>query len=234
MENASLLESHEVLGEVMQKEREKKRKEEEERPRREREERKEWYVKNLQWLLSYAIPGLILAFLFYCISFIIPIPESPQQQAIKQLMDCVGKTLLPNMTELVVPIHRCNSEKIDTLDLSLFRQLKRIEISDECFENVKEVKLTGLNQLESVAIGEKCFTKFKYSWGYNQDRHFHLKDCERLRELKIGRFSFSDYSECEIDNVPSLEVIEMGVLNERSYNFYYASLELKSEIDGMK
>ena len=61
-----------------------------------------------------------------------------------------------------------------------------------------------------------------------------MKNCSQLKELKMGRYSFSDYSVCEIENVPSLEVIEMGELNQWSGNFYNASLELKSEIDGMK
>ena len=55
-----------------------------------------------------------------------------------------------------------------------------------------------------------------------------------MRELKIGWYSFSDYSVCEIENVPSLEVIEMGELNEDSYNFCHASLELKSDSERMK
>ena len=50
----------------------------------------------------------------------------------------------------------------------------------------------------------------------------------------MGKHSFSDYSVCEIENVPSLEVIEMGELNRRSYIFYYASLELKSDCERMK
>ena len=33
---------------------------------------------------------------------------------------------------------------------------------------------------------------------------------------------------CEIENVDALEVIEIGKLKKESYNFYYASLELKS------
>ena len=147
---------------------------------------------------------------------------------------------------------------MNTLDLSLFPQLKSIEIGDrcfenvkevklvgldrlesvvigdECFENVKEVKLIGLNRLERVVIGKNCFTKNKNSCGNDPDRHFYLKNCERVRELKMGRYSFSDYSVCEIENVPSLEVIEMGELNERSYNFFYASLELKSDSGIMK
>ena len=39
---------------------------------------------------------------------------------------------------------------------------------------------------------------------------------------------------CEIENVPSLEVIEVGELNEGSDNFWYASLELKSDSQRMK
>ena len=61
-----------------------------------------------------------------------------------------------------------------------------------------------------------------------------MKNCERLRELKMGRYSFSDYDVCEIENVPSLEVIEMGELSDVSSNFEYGSLQLKSEWDGKK
>ena len=42
-------------------------------------------------------------------------------------------------------------------------------------------------------------------------------------------YSFSDYSVIEIENVNSLELIEMGDMDNTSNNFFYASLELKSE-----
>ncbi len=84
-------------------------------------------------------------------------------------------------------------------------------------------------------IGKWCFTQYKSEWpGHDPNRRFYLKNCERLRELKMGSGSFNDYSVCEIENVPSLEVIEMGRLNESSVNFLYASLELKGDYDGMK
>ena len=120
--------------------------------------------------------------------------------------------------------------------MSGLKWLKSIEIGDECFENVNEVKLIGLNRLESVVIGKNCFTKCKNGWfpSVNPNRHFYLKNCERLRELKIGCRSFSDYSVCEIENVDSLEVIEMGELNNGSVNFCEASLELKSYCERMR
>ena len=94
---------------------------------------------------------------------------------------------------------------------------------------MNEVKLIGLSKLKRIVIGENSFTKSKNGSGNDPNRHFYLTDCERLRELKIGRFSFSDYSLVEIEDVDRLEVIAMGDLNEDSANFYSASLELNGE-----
>ena len=139
-----------------------------------------------------------------------------------------------SVTELVIPSKCCNEAKWSVFDVSELKWLKSIEIGDECFENVNEVKLIGMNELERVVIGMNCFTKQKNSGNNDPNRHFYLKDCERLKELKMGRYSFSDYSVCEIEHLPSLEVIEMGDLNERCYNYYCASLELKSDCERMK
>ena len=138
------------------------------------------------------------------------------------------------LTELVIPSNCCNEAEWSVFDVSGLKWLKSIEIGDDCFENVNEVKLIGLNRLESVVTGKNCFTKHKISWGNDPNRHFYLKNCERLRELKIGRDSFSDYSVCEIENVDSLEVIEMGVMNKKNSNFCHASLELKSDYERMQ
>ena len=135
---------------------------------------------------------------------------------------------------LIVDRLVCNNVSCTSLDLSSYVSLKVFEVSDECFENVDEVKMIGLNRLERVVIGKNSFTKKKNWGGNNPNRHFYLKNCERLRELKMGCYSFSDYSVCEIENVPSLEVIEMGELDNYSWNFCYASLELKSESQRMK
>ena len=133
------------------------------------------------------------------------------------------------MEVMIVDSNACNEKCFTALDLSLFSNLKVFEVGDYSFSFVDEVKLIGLNQLESVVIGKNCFTKKKKGTGNDPTRHFHLKNCERLRELKIGCYSFDDYSVCEIENVPSLEAIEMGRMNRDSFNFRFASLELKSD-----
>ena len=138
---------------------------------------------------------------------------------------------------LIMDFCVCNDSSCTTLDLSSYVSLRVFEVGDECFGYVKEVKLIDLSKLERVLIGKNSFTKEKNSYSPTSiylDHYFYLKNCERLKELKMGRYSFSDYSVCEIENVPSLEVIEMGELNEDSGNFYCASLELKSDCERIK
>ena len=133
-----------------------------------------------------------------------------------------------DVTEVIFNYHPLNSPSFTVLDLSRFKSVRRIEVGDESFMYVNEVNMTRLSQLESVEIGMNSFTQHKNSSGNDPNRHFYLKNCPKLKSLKMGRFSFSDYTVCEIENVDALEMIEMGELNEESTNFLFASLELKS------
>ena len=202
IENGGKLESIRELKELVEKKRkeeeEEKKRKEEEKRRKEEEERKRKEAE-----------------------------EAAKKKAVihcKSDWDCVNK----HVGVIEVSDKCCNEEGLKELDLSGLMNLRELKVGNECFENVKEVKLIGLSELESVVIGMKSFTKVKYGSSYDPNRHFHLKDCPKLKSLKMGRFSFSDHSVCEIENVDALEVIEIGDLNEVSYNFFYASLELKS------
>ena len=138
--------------------------------------------------------------------------------------------------ELILKDNCCNGKEWTSFDFSILPKLRVLRVKKECFRFVEQVKLIGLSQLESVVIGEGCFTMYKNGWPQtmNPNRHFYLKDCERLRELEIGSKSFSDYSLCEISNLPSLEAIEMGKWNAWSGIFHHSSFELKSCYQGMK
>ena len=92
---------------------------------------------------------------------------------------------------------------------------------------VEEVKLIGLSELESVEIGNYSYSLTEHAFNYS-NRHFYLKNCPSLRELRIGDHSFSDYSVCAIENVDALERIVIGDSSERLPSFSSASLELKS------
>ena len=133
-------------------------------------------------------------------------------------------------SEIVIGDGECDGYVWSVLDMSVYRGLKRLEIGGYNFKNVRELRLIGLSEWESVEIGRYSFTKYKnvYRLTHDSNRHFYLKNCPKLKSLKMGRYSFSDYTVIEIENVDALEVIEIGDVNEYSNNFRYASLELKS------
>ena len=129
-----------------------------------------------------------------------------------------------------VKSYSCNDASLTVLNVSRLTSLQELSIGDYCFENVKELRLVGLSGLKRVTIGFNSFTKSKNGFGSDPNRRFQLKDCSALTELRVGRYSFSDYSVCEIENVDALESIAMGELSSESFNFHSASLELKSGI----
>ena len=131
------------------------------------------------------------------------------------------------VTDIIVD-NGMNEPDLTGLDLTRFSHLESLIIGEYCFSYVNEVKLVGLSELESVEIGMNSFTKNERGDGYDPNGQFYLKNCPKLKSLKMGRYSFSDYTVIEIENVDALEVIEIGGMNEMSSNFRYASLELKS------
>ena len=133
------------------------------------------------------------------------------------------------MEVITVGNNKCNGTN-ERIDLSKYFNLKNVSIGNDCFFYQDVLNLTGLHSLERVMIGENSFTENPNFFGNDANRKLYVKNCDALKELKIGRFSFSDYSLIEIENVNSLELIEMGEVNDFSYNFLYASLELKSEL----
>ena len=105
---------------------------------------------------------------------------------------------------LIVDTLACNTPSFTKLDLLPFVNLRQFEVGDCSFVYVKEVKMIGLKWLESVVIGENCFTM------KDSRSQLHLKDCERLRKLRIGNHSFENNPSWVIANLPSLEEIEVG------------------------
>lgn len=129
---------------------------------------------------------------------------------------------LDNNTESIIVESNCfNEGEITSLNLSRFTSLKSFIVGDNSFGDVNELIIDGLPELESIKIGINSFIY------YDGTHMFSVKNCPKLRELKIGP-GFYNWESVEIENVPSLEVIEIGYLYYSSGNFNYAPLELKS------
>ena len=137
--------------------------------------------------------------------------------------------------ELIVSNGCCNGREWSAFDLSVLMCLRELTVGDHCFQSVNEVRITDLHRLERVVIGKKCYVLENASLSTSDSSYcrFYLKNCEKLKELKIGRYSFCDYTVCKIENLPSLEVIEVGDLNEASWNFKCGSLLIKGDCQRM-
>ena len=164
------------------------------------------------WFVLGCVVALILLIVVLCIvSFI------HNHQTYLVLKKCLSEMeISEDMTELVVPGNRCNDEDITVLDFSQFTGLKKMEIGDGCIENVKELKLIGLGELESVVIGMNSFL--------SNSGVFTVQRCDSLTELTIGHSSFGGYHEIVLGGVPVLESVSVG-----NKCFAYSSLELKGE-----
>ena len=134
---------------------------------------------------------------------------------------------IDNTTESVdIHYNSYNNEK--TLILPFFLcSLKRIVIGDDCFGKVRVFELNGLDELESVEIGEYSFSISRYD--ERTDGSYRIVDCPKLKSIQIGDWSFYDYHSFELSNLPSLQSIDIG-----RYCFYYApSFSLTGLIDGL-
>ena len=140
-----------------------------------------------------------------------------------------GEGMLHNhIEELIIPEGSCNEEEWEWLDLSCMANLRELRVGDHSLQCVTKVKLVGLERLERVEVGVECFTSHRHRTRFFRARgSFTLKDCEKLKELTIGCESFFYYTICTIENVPSLETLEMGQIGTDSFCFEYASLQLK-------
>lgn len=173
--------------------------------------RKRWFLV-LRVFLYCAVACAVLIALFMMVLLRI------------QKADCFVSPFSPErVTEIRVESGKCNGKQLTSLQWSVFPNVERIVVNDAVYKYVNEVNVVGLKKLQSVVIGENSFTRRMHGYGNDPNRRFILKDCPSLKELKMGRFSFSDYGVIEVSSLDSLEVIEMGTAS-----FYAAILQLKS------
>ena len=88
-----------------------------------------------------------------------------------------------NVEVIEVKNGMCNNEAFEEWNMEEYVRLRELIVGDESFQFVKDLKIVGLNALEKVEIGKECFCKA--SGGV-----FEMRDCEKLKSVKIGDGSF--------------------------------------------
>lgn len=104
-----------------------------------------------------------------------------------------------------------------------YPHLTRIVIGDNCFGSASRMNIYDLPELESIEIGENSFTSVKDGCPYSYNQYFtsNIGWLPKLKSLKIGRYSFSNAYYVYLSDLPSLETIQFGDLNQESCNFHF-------------
>ena len=122
---------------------------------------------------------------------------------------------LPNQSIDDIPnniqhLYLCGFKEYESNNLicsSSFYHLKSLTICDFGFEKVRRFVIDGLESLESVKIGYKCF---RIGEEERDDGVCRITNCPNLRQLEIGDNSFFDFKSFELSNVNSIQSIEFG------------------------
>ena len=145
-----------------------------------------------------------------------------------------------SISNLNIPSWSFNNElNMIELNLNRFENLESIEIGNDCFGSVQRFEIEGLNRLQRLKIGNNSFTQFKLndfkndfagsiSKCRNESKSFHILNCESLKVIEIGQYSFADFGgEFELRNLDNLESIKIGEIGNRSMNFNWSSFIIR-------
>ena len=117
-------------------------------------------------------------------------------------------------------------KEASSFNLSHYKKAETIEIGGHNFQNVDHFEISGMDALQTLSIGDYSFYKDD-----RENRFFRtcsIMDCKNLRSIKIGNHSFHYFSNrFELVQLPSLEHLEIGVLDEDSACFSYCNLEIR-------
>lgn len=132
-----------------------------------------------------------------------------------------------SIEEIVLCDDCCKDPSITAIHWHDMGKLRVIDIGNNCFEFVTTVSLFNLPKLQSLVVGWSCFFHMDYSG------EFHLYNCEELKQIQVGLWSFYEYSvfdvhgkvyerECNID-VDSLRKLTLVGLSFTNCSFQLMS-----------
>ena len=138
------------------------------------------------------------------------------------------KSIDNSITSIIVRDGSNNDINYKVFDYSELNHIESIEIGNDCFGSVQTFRIDRLNRLKRIKIGKNSFTQKKNSYGYDSSKSFHILNCESLKSIEIGEYSFSDFGgDFELKNLTQLRSIQIGTIGSDSFNFYWSSFVIR-------
>ena len=96
---------------------------------------------------------------------------------------------------------------LSVFNTDCLKGVERLEIGDNCFDEVKQFVIDGLNELKSISIGWKSF---ELDESIGKGSKCVIMNCDQLSEINIGDQSFLYYESFELKNLACLISIRLG------------------------
>ncbi|KAK8814714.1 hypothetical protein WA556_006753 [Blastocystis sp. ATCC 50177/Nand II] len=131
-----------------------------------------------------------------------------------------------HIEELTFSANCCNEPDLKEVSFRCFTHLRSLTIRDNSFKHPKRVVFQHMNCLESVTVGRNCFKETEA--GFDKlERAFVCSDNPSLKSIRVGCFSFPEFSQCIIHNLPRLEEIRFGEGSDHALCFYWSDCMLR-------
>ena len=111
----------------------------------------------------------------------------------QQLSDL--SSLQTTMEEIVLCDNCCKDSSLTTIEWHDMKNLRVIDIGNGCFEFVTSFSLYNLPKLQSFVMGWECCFHMDHTG------EFHLHDCQELRQIQIGLWSFYEYTQFDLRSI---------------------------------
>ena len=94
----------------------------------------------------------------------------------------------------------CNDPDIEEWSLNdCSSRLRELVLGNDCLQYVKKLRLVGFGSLEKVEFGMRCLCK-------SEGGEFELRDCERLKSVKVGDGCCEEWSSFTLKDCGVVEV----------------------------
>ena len=133
---------------------------------------------------------------------------------------------------LHIASNACNDDKLTTFTTERLSELIYLEIESWNFKTVTTFDVRNNHRLETVNIKGNSFVDrfdhYQIDFENDASASFRIENCNNLRTITMGEYCFAEYGGIfELRNLPLLESISIGEMEEFSFNFFYSSLYIR-------
>lgn len=114
----------------------------------------------------------------------------------------------PTLTQLWISSFL--STTLVTLRIVGIPTLHCINSGRDSFLSVRNLEISDLPELETLFLGQRCATISGCFAEKQNDGHFLLQNCGKLRKVEMGNWVCGDYEVCELRQLPQLATIGFG------------------------